>query len=65
MKQWIERHQECIKRSGRTFLQAAVGVFTTAMTSGEYDIATWRTWLLTLAASAIAAGISAAMNLNK
>ncbi len=65
MKQWIERHQECIKRSGRTFLQAAVGVFATAMTSGEYELTAWRTWLLTLAASAVAAGISAVMNLNK
>lgn len=65
MKRWIERHEECIRRSARTFIQAAVGVFTTAMVSGGYEIAKWRTWILTLGTSAVAAGISAVMNLNK
>lgn len=65
MKQWLERNKECIKRSVRTFMQAAVGVFATAMTSGEYELVEWKTWILTLGTSTVAAGISAVMNLNK
>ena len=62
MKQWIKRHEECIKRSVRTFLQAAVGVFVAALASGEYQLGQWKTWLVTLGSSAVAAGLSAAMN---
>lgn len=65
MKQWVERHEECIKRSARTFLQAAVGVFTTAIASGEYQLVEWKTWGVTLGGSAIAAGIAAVMNYNE
>lgn len=64
MKQWIKRHEKCIKRSIRTFLQAAVGVFVTALASGEYQLGQWKTWLVTLGSSAVAAGISAVMNVK-
>lgn len=65
MKRWIERHKECIRRSVRTFGQAAVGFFVSAMASGEYEIIEWKTWLLTLSSSAVAAGVAAVMNLKK
>lgn len=65
MKTWVERHEECIKRSARTFLQAAVGVFTTTLASGEFQLVEWKTWFITLVGSAVAAGIAAVMNLNK
>lgn len=65
MKQWIVRHEECIRRSAKTFLQAAVGVFTTAIASGEFLLAEWKTWVVTLGGSAVAAGIAAVMNVNK
>lgn len=62
MKQWIKKHEECIRRTGRTFVQAAVGTFVTAIAGGGYEIAEWRTWILTLGASAVASGIAAIMN---
>ncbi len=62
MREWIKKHKECIKRTGRTFLQAAVGVFVTAIGSGEYQVAEWKTWIITLSGSAISAGIAAVMN---
>lgn len=65
MKKWYQEHEECVKRSVRTFLQAAVGVFTTALASGEYQLTEWRTWGVTLGGSAIAAGIAAVMNYNE
>lgn len=65
MKQWIKKHEECIKRSARTFMQAAVGVFTAAMASGQYELSEWKTWILTLGASSVASGVAAAMNRKK
>lgn len=65
MKQWIKSHEKCVKRSARTFLQAAIGVFVTAVGSGEFQIAEWKTWLITLTGSAISAGIAAVMNVNE
>lgn len=65
MKQWISNHEECIKRSARTFIQAAAGVFITAIGSGEFQITEWKTWIMTLLGSAISAGIAAVMNRNK
>lgn len=62
LKQWAERHEECMKRSVRTFLQAAGGVFITAIGSGEYQVTDWKTWIMTLIGSAISAGIAAVMN---
>ena len=65
MKQCFEKHKECIKRSARTFMQAAVGVFIAAMASGQYELAEWKTWLFTLGSSAVASGIAAVMNRKK
>lgn len=65
MKQWFEKHKECIKRSARTFMQAAVGVFLAAMASGEYNLSEWKTWLFTLGSSAVASGVAAVMNRKK
>lgn len=62
MKEWIKNHEECMKRSARTFLQAAIGVFVTAVGSGEFQFTEWRTWIMTLTGSAISAGIAAVMN---
>lgn len=59
---WIKNHKECIYRATRTFLQTTVGVFATAIASGEYQFTEWRTWGVTLGGSAIAAGIAAVMN---
>lgn len=60
-KQWIQEN-EPVRRAMRTFLQAAIGVFLTAMGSGEFELAEWKTWIVTLAASSISAGIAAVMN---
>lgn len=65
MKQWFEKHKECIKRSARTFMQAAVGVFLAAMASGEYNLSEWKTWLFTLGSSAVSSGVAAVMNRKK
>lgn len=64
MKKWMKQHEQCIKRTGRTFLQAAIGVFVTAIGSGECQVAEWKTWIITLSGSAISAGIAAVMNRN-
>lgn len=65
MKKWITMHEGCVKKSARTFLQAAVGVFLTSVASGEFAINEWRTWIFTLCGSAVSAGVSAVMNSNK
>lgn len=64
MKKWVEKHKECIRRSVRTFVQAASGVFITGIASGEFDLAEWKTWIVTLGGSALAAGVAALMNKN-
>ena len=61
---WHQRHKECIHRSVRTFFQAAAGVFVTGIASGEFDWAEWKTWIVTLGGSALAAGVAALMNRN-
>lgn len=64
MKKWVEKHKECIRRSVRTFVQAASGVFITGIASGKFDLAEWKTWIVTLGGSALAAGVAALMNKN-
>lgn len=65
MKQWFEKHKECVRRSARTFVQAAVGVFVAGLTSGGFELTEWKTWIATLVGSSLAAGVAAVMNLNE
>ena len=57
---------ECRKRVKRTFLQTACGVLgaglVAAVTDFVQQVPGWKTGLLTLLASSIAAGIAAVMN---
>lgn len=62
VRNWYLKYKVCIRRSVRTFVQAAVGVFVTGITSGEFDLSEWKTWVLTLGGSALAAGVAAVMN---
>lgn len=59
--------KEWVRRAGRTFLQAFIGSFSmmvVASVSGATDIDALKTALLSTAASSIAAGIAALMNLK-
>lgn len=60
--------RECLRRAGRTFLQTACGVLTAGLVAAVTDtvqqIPGWKTGLLTLLASAVAAGIAAVMNFS-
>ncbi|MBQ8920594.1 MAG: hypothetical protein IJ060_00330 [Oscillospiraceae bacterium] len=58
--------KECRRRVQRTFLQTACGVLgaglVAAVTDFVQQVPGWKTGLLTLLASSIAAGIAAVMN---
>ncbi len=58
--------QECLRRAWRTFLQTACGVLAAglvaAVTDSVQQVPGWKTGLLTLLASSVAAGIAAVMN---
>lgn len=57
-----------MKRAARTFLQSFAGTFTTglvAAVSGVSDLNTLKVALISLGASAVAAGLAAVMNLNE
>lgn len=64
----LKKHipQECLRRAGRTFLQTACGVISAglvaAVTEMVEQVPGWKTGLLALFASAVAAGIAAVMN---
>lgn len=62
MKKWFLRNRECVKRSVRTFGQAFIGVFFAGIASGELELLEWKTWILTLLSSSVAAGVAALMN---
>ncbi len=49
-------------RAIRTFFQAFAGVMLTQMATGDYNLQEWKTWILPLLSSAIAAGCSALLN---
>ena len=67
MKKWFNqsKNKEWVKRSARTFLQAFIGVFFAVIASGELELFEWKTWILTLISSSIAAGVAAMMNQNQ
>ena len=50
------------KRAVRTFVQTATGFLLTELASGRYSLTDWKTWIVAVAASSIAAGIAAVMN---
>ena len=50
------------KRAARTFVQTATGFLLTELASGRYSLTDWKTWIVAVAASSIAAGIAAVMN---
>lgn len=64
VKEFLDTH-DCTKRALKTFVQTFAGVLITSVGSGQYDIAEWKTWGATVVASALSAGISAVMNMNK
>lgn len=53
-----------IKRAVRTFVQTAVGTFATGIAAG-FELSNWKTYVITLAASAISAGMAAVMNMKE
>lgn len=55
--------KEWVKRAIRTFLQTAIGTFATGIAAG-FEINNWKTYVITLGASAISAGIAAVMNMK-
>lgn len=55
--------KEWVKRAVRTFLQTAIGTFATGIAAG-FEINNWKTYVITLSASAISAGIAAVMNMK-
>ena len=55
--------KEWVKRAARTFVQTAVGTFSTGIAAG-FELSNWKTYVITLAASAISAGIAAIMNMK-
>ncbi len=55
--------KEWVKRAARTFIQTAVGTFATGIAAG-FELSNWKTYVITLAASAISAGMAAVMNMN-
>ena len=62
MKNWYLKYEYCTKRALRTFIQAATGFLLTELASGRYSLTDWKTWIVAVAASSIAAGIAAVMN---
>ena len=50
------------KRAARTCGQTAVGCLLRGRASGRYSLTDWKTWIVAVAASSIAAGIAAVMN---
>ena len=56
--------KEWVKRATRTFVQTAVGTFATGIAAG-FELSNWKTYVITLAASAISAGIAAVMNMKE
>lgn len=50
------------QRAARTFVQSAAGFLLTELASGRYSLTDWKTWIVAVAASSIAAGIAAVMN---
>ncbi len=67
MQKWFGKlkNRDWVKRSVRTFLQAFIGVFFAGIASGELELFEWKTWILTLISSSVAAGIAAIMNQNQ
>lgn len=61
---YLNEH-ECLKRTIKTFVQTACGTLIVSLTSGEYNIAEWRTWITTVLVSSVSAGFAAIMNINK
>lgn len=58
--------KEPVRRAIRTFLQAAVGYFATAWTTGyNAELGFTKQVVIGLIVSSIAAGLSAAMNIEK
>lgn len=53
------------KRAARTFVQTATGFLLTELASGRYSLTDWKTWIVAVAASSIAAGIAAVMNYKR
>ena len=53
------------KRAARTFGQTAVGFLLTELASGRYSLTDWKTWIVAVTASSIAAGIAAIMNYKR
>ena len=50
------------KRAARTFVQTATGFLLTELASGRYSLTDWKTWIVAVIASSIAAGLAAIMN---
>ena len=50
------------QRAARTFVQSAAGFLLTELASGRYSLTDWKTWIVAVTASSIAAGIAAIMN---
>lgn len=55
--------KEWVKRATRTFLQTAIGTFATGIAAG-FELNNWKTYVITLGASAISAGVAAVMNMK-
>ena len=55
--------KEQVKRAVRTFLQTAIGTSATGIAAG-FEINNWKTYVITLGASAISAGVAAVMNMK-
>ena len=53
------------KRAARTFVQTAVGTILAALMTGTYSLDNWRTWIVTVLASGVSAGMAAVMNYKK
>lgn len=56
--------KECIKRAVRTFIQAFAGVLVADLAAGV-DLTDWHGILQAVVIPAVAAGISAVMNMNR
>ncbi|MGN1051007.1 MAG: hypothetical protein ACI4QE_01765 [Acutalibacteraceae bacterium] len=70
MKKWLSEQfsKNCVRRALRTFLQTALAYIVTNVTctlSGITDISQAKTIIIGVIISAIAAGISAVMNLKE
>ena len=52
-------------RAARTFVQTAVGTVLAALMTGMYSLDNGRTWIVTVLASGVSAGMAAVMNYKK